>query len=163
MPSKKVLEQKQDIVAEIKDKINNSKTLVLFDYSGITDSTNKILRSKLKDSDSEYKIYKNTLLNLAFKDLGIDLEEYLKGPTAIAFSNDDIAAIKIINDTSKNNSTLVLKVGIVEGNIQDKAKLEELAKIPDRMGLYTMLAGGMLQITKDLAVALNLYSEKLEK
>ena len=162
MPSLKVLEEKKTIVNEIKDKINNSKTLVLFDYRGITDNTNKDLRVKLKDTDSEYKVYKNTLLSLAFKDLGLDLEEYLTGPTAIAFSNDDVAAIKVLNDMSKDNSALVLKVGIVEGNVQDSAKLKELANIPDRTGLYTMLAGGMLQITKDLAVALNLYSEQKE-
>ena len=162
MPSLKVLEEKKTIVDEIKNKINNSKTLVLFDYRGITDTTNKDLRVKLKDTDSEYKVYKNTLLSLAFKDLGLDLEEYLTGPTAIAFSNDDVAAIKVLNDMSKDNSSLVLKVGIVEGNVQDSAKLKELANIPDRTGLYTMLAGGMLQITKDLAVALNLYSEQKE-
>jgi Ribosomal protein L10 len=162
VPSLKVLEEKKTIVDEIKNKINNSKTLVLFDYRGITDTTNKDLRVKLKDTDSEYKVYKNTLLSLAFKDLGLDLEEYLTGPTAIAFSNDDVAAIKVLNDMSKDNSALVLKVGIVEGNVQDSAKLKELANIPDRTGLYTMLAGGMLQITKDLAVALNLYSEQKE-
>lgn len=162
MPSLKVLEGKKTIVDEIKNKVNNSKTLVLFDYRGITDATNKDLRIKLKDADSEYKVYKNTLLSLAFKDLGLDLEEYLNGPTAIAFSNEDVAAIKVLNDIAKDNASLVLKVGIVEGNVQDNAKLKELANIPDRTGLYTILACGMLQITKDLAVALNLYSEQKE-
>jgi large subunit ribosomal protein L10 len=162
MPSTKILEMKKDIVNEIKNKIDNSKTIVLFDYSGLTDNASKDLRIKLKESDSDYKIYKNTLLKLAFKDLNIDLNNYLEGPTAIVFSSDDIAAIKVLSDCAKKNDTLQLKVGIVEGNIADKSKLNEFATIPSRDGLYTMLACGMIGIVKDLSIALNLLSEQKE-
>lgn len=162
MPSVKILEMKKEIVDEIKSKIDNSKTIVLFDYSGLTDNVSKDLRIKLKDSGSDYKIYKNTLLKLAFKDLNIDLGNYLEGPTAIVFSSDDVAAIKILSDCAKENTTLQLKAGIVEGNITDKAKLEEFAKIPSREGLYTMLASGMIGIVKDLSIALNLLAEQKE-
>jgi Ribosomal protein L10 len=162
MPSVKALEEKKAIVSEIKDKAENAKTLVLFDYRGLTDSEIKDLRVKLKDNDSEYKVYKNTLLKLALKDLNIDLDSYLEGPTAIAFSKDDIAAIKVLSDASKKNSALELKAGVVEGAVADKAKLAEFASIPSREGLYTMLAGGMIQIVKDLSIALNLLSEQKE-
>ena len=160
MPSIKVLETKKEIVSEIKDKIGNAKTLVLFDYRGLSDAVNKDLRNKLRDNESEYKIYKNTLLKLAFKDLNIEMDSYLEGPTAIAFSNDDISAIKVLADIAKTNDSLVLKAGIVEGNVADSAKLSEFAKIPSREGLYTMLAGGMIGIVKDLAIALNLYEKQ---
>lgn len=162
MPSVKALEIKKDIVSEIKDKVNDSKTLVLFNYRGLTDDVIKTLRNKLKENDSEYKVYKNTLLKIALKDLDINLDEYLEGPTAIAFSKDDIAAIKVLADCSKTNEALELKAGLVEGNVADKAKLNEFAKIPSREGLYTMLAGGMIGIIKDLSIALNLYSEQKE-
>lgn len=162
MPSTKVLEAKKEIVDEIKNKLNNSKTVVLFDYSGLTDADSKDLRLKLKESSSDYKIYKNTLLKLAFKDLNIDLDNYLEGPTAIVFSSDDIAAIKILSDCAKTHKTLQLKAGIVEGNVSDKNKLDEFAKIPSREGLYTMLAGGMIGIVKDLSIALNLLAEQKE-
>lgn len=162
MPSIKVLEMKKDVVSEIKDKVNGAKTIVLFDYQGLTDDTIKSLRIKLRENDSEYKVYKNTLLKIALNDLGINLDSYLEGPTAIAFSNDDVAAVKVLADCAKANSTLELKAGIVEGNIADKAKLDEFAKIPSREGLYTMLAGGMIGIIKDLSIALNLYSEQKE-
>lgn len=162
MPSVKVLEMKKDVVSEIKDKVNGAKTIVLFDYQGLTDDTIKSLRIKLRENDSEYKVYKNTLLKIALNDLGINLDSYLEGPTAIAFSNDDVSAVKVLADCAKTNSTLELKAGIVEGNIADKAKLDEFAKIPSREGLYTMLAGGMIGIIKDLSIALNLYSEQKE-
>ena len=160
MPSVKALELKQAVVSEIKDKCENAKSLVLFDYRGLTDSEIKDLRVKLRENDSEYKVYKNTLLKLAFKDMKLDFDEFLSGPTAIAFSNDDVAAVKVLSDVSKKNEALVLKAGYIEKNICDKAKLDEFAKIPSREGLYTMLAGGMIQIVKDLSIALNLYAEQ---
>lgn len=162
MASTKILEGKKEIVNEIKDKINKSKTLVLFDYNGLSDSDSKDLRIKLRDSGSDYKIYKNTLLKLAFKDLNLDFDSCLEGPTALIFSTDDIAAVKILSDCLKKHKTLSFKAGLIEGNIASKEELEEFAKIPSREGLYTMLAGGMIGIIKDLSVALNLLAEQKE-
>ena len=162
MPSTKSLELKQAVVSEIKGKCNDAKSIVLFDYRGLTDNQIKDLRIKLRENDSEYKVYKNTLLKIAFKDLNMDFDEYLAGPTAIAFSNDDVAAVKVLSDAAKKNKALVLKAGYVEESVCDKAKLDEFAKIPSREGLYTMLAGGMMQIVKDLSIALYLYSKQKE-
>ena len=94
--------------------------------------------------------------------MNIDFDSYLTGPTAIAFSNDEIAPVKILSDMAKKNEALVLKAGYIEEAVADKAKLDEFAKIPSREGLYTMLAGGMIEIVKDLSIALNLYSEQKE-
>lgn len=163
MPSKKVLDEKKVVVSEIKDKAANAKSIVLFDYRGLTDNDSKELRVKLKEADSDYKVYKNTLLKIAFKDLDINFDEFLEGPTAIAFSKDDIAAIKVLSDAAKKNDALVLKAGLVEGNIADQAKLKEFASIPSREGLYTMLAAGMIGLVKDLSIALNLYAEQKEE
>ena len=162
MPSTRILEAKKLVVSEIEGKIDDAKSIVLFDYRGLTDEVIKSLRVKLRENDSYYKIYKNTLLKLAFKNKNLDFEDYLTGPTAIAFSNDEIAAVKVLSEVGKANEALVLKAGLVEGNVCDESKLNEFAKIPSREGLYTMLASGMLGTVKNLSIALSLLSEQKE-
>ena len=162
MASKVILEQKQAVIDEIKERTQNAKTIVLFDYRGITDSEAKELRIKLRESNADYKVYKNTLMARAFNDLGIDLGDYLTGPSAFAFSDDQIAPIKVLSEFAKNHPAVILKVGIVDGETADKAKLAEYATIPSRDGLLTMLAGGMIGLVKDLSICLDLYSQQKE-
>ncbi len=163
MASKKILEQKQAVIDEIKMRTESAKTIVLFDYRGITDSEAKELRIKLKESNSDYKVYKNTLMARAFNDLGIDLNESLTGPSAFAFGEDQIAPIKVLSEFAKEHPALVLKVGIVDGEKADQAKLAEYATLPSRDGLLTMLAGGMIGLVKDLSICLDLYSQQKEE
>ena len=163
MASKTILEQKQVVIDEIKERTENAKTIVLFDYRGITDSEAKELRIKLRESNADYKVYKNTLMARAFNDLGIDLTEALSGPSAFAYSDDQIAPIKVLSDFAKEHPALVLKVGIVDGEKADQAKLAEYAKLPSREGLLTMLAGGMIGIVRDLSICLDLYSQQKEE
>ena len=98
----------------------------------------------------------------AFNDLGIDLNDGLTGPSALAYSDDQIAPIKILSDFAKDHEALVLKVGIVDGEKADQAKLAEYAKLPSREQLLTMLAGGMIGIVRDLSICLDLYSQQKE-
>ena len=163
MASQKILEQKQVVIDEIKERASNAKTIVLFDYRGMTDSETKELRIKLRESNSDYKVYKNTLMARAFNDLGIDLNEALNGPSAFAYGEDQIAPIKTLSEFAKDHPALVLKVGIVDGEKADQAKLAEYATIPSREGLLTMLAGGMIGIAKDLSICLDLYSQQKEQ
>lgn len=163
MASEAILKQKQAIIDEIKERVQNANTIVLFDYRGITDSEAKELRIKLRETNSDYKVYKNTLMARAFNDLNIDLNESLNGPGAFAFGEDQIAPIKVLSDFAKDHPALVLKVGIVDGEKADQAKLAEYATIPSREGLLTMLAGGMMAIPRDLAIALDLYSQQKEE
>lgn len=163
MASEKILKQKQAVIDEIKERTENSKTVVLFDYRGITDAEAKELRIKLKESNSDYKVYKNTLMSRAFDDLGIDLKEGLTGPSAFAFGEDQIAPIKTLAEFAKEHPALILKVGIVDGEKADQAKLAEYATLPSRDGLLTMLAGGMMGIARDLSICLDLYSQQKEE
>ena len=163
MASKTILEQKQVVIDEIKERTENAKTIVLFDYRGITDSEAKELRIKLRESNADYKVYKNTLMARAFNDLGIDLSEGLTGPSALAYSEDQIAPIKILSSFAKEHPALVLKVGIVDGEKADQAKLAEYATLPSRETLLTMLAGGMIGIVRDLSICLDLYSQQKEE
>ena len=163
MASEAILKQKQAIIDEIKERVQNANTIVLFDYRGITDSEAKELRIKLRETNSDYKVYKNTLMARAFNDLNIDLNESLNGPSAFAFGEDQIAPIKVLSDFAKDHPALVLKVGIVDGEKADQAKLAEYATIPSRDGLLTMLAGGMMGIARDLSICLDLYSQQKEE
>ncbi len=163
MASEKILMQKQSVIDEIKDRAEKASTIVLFDYRGITDSEAKELRIKLRETNSDYKVYKNTLMARAFNDLGIDLSEGLTGPSAFAFSDDQVAPIKVLSDFAKSHPALVLKVGIIDGEKADAAKLAEYAALPSREQLLTMLAGGMIGIARDLSICLDLYSQQKEE
>ena len=163
MASEAVLKQKQLVIDEVKDRVQNSNTVVLFDYRGLTDAESKELRIKLRESNSDFKVYKNTLMARAFNDLGIDFNEALKGPSAFAYGDDQVAPVKTLFEFAKDHPALILKVGIVDGDIVDKAKLAEFATIPSRDGLLTMLAGGMIGIARDLSICLDLYSQQKEE
>jgi len=163
MANPKILEQKQLVIDEIKEKIENSNGVVLFDYRGLTDAEIKELKVALRNVDSEYKVYKNTLMQRALSDLNIDISEHLNGPSALAYSADQIAPIKVLANFMKKHKAVTLKVGLVDKEVTSSSELEKLATIPSREGLLTMLAGGMLAIPKDLAICLDLYAKNLEE
>ena len=162
MANVKILAKKQEVIDEIKDRITNSNGVVLFDYRGLTDADAKELRRNLRNAGADYKVYKNTLMARAMKDLNIDINDCLTGPSALAYSEDQISPIKVLSDFAKKHDAVVLKVGIVDNEITDKEKLASLATIPSRDGLLTMLAGGMIGIVKDLSICLDLYSKEKE-
>ena len=99
----------------------------------------------------------------AFKDLDIDFASCFEGPSALAYSEDQIAPIKVLSDFAKEHPTIALKIGYVDGEIADQEKLAKYATIPSRDGLLTMLAGGMIEIPKKLAIALDLYAKQKEE
>ncbi len=163
MASQKVLNEKKEIVAEITDKIKNSESVILFQYQGLTVADISSLRNKLRDANAEVKIYKNTLLKRALDDLKLNLDGFLEGPNAILFGKDLLEPIKVIADFAKENEKLDIRVGIISGDVANIDTIREYASIPSRDGLLTMLAGGMIQYVRDLAIGLNLYAEKLEE
>mgnify|MGYP002622771583 CR=1 FL=1 len=163
MASAKILEEKKNVVEEIKNNIKNSESVVIFTYQGLTVSDLSELRKELKSTDSEVKIYKNTLFKRAVDDLGINLDGFLEGPNAILFGKELLEPIKIISKFAKDHENANITVGIIDGAKADLDVLKEYAAIPSREGLLTMLAGGMIQYVRDLAIGLNLYAEQLEK
>lgn len=162
MASERILEEKKKIVSEITDKIQNSESVILFQYQGLTVRELTELRNKLREVNAEIKVYKNTLLKLACDGLNIDITEFLEGPNAILFGADLLEPIKVISEYAKKNNKLDIRVGVLSGSVSDKGVIAEYAAIPSREGLLTMLAGGMIQYVKDLSIALNLYAEKME-
>ena len=162
MASEAILKQKQVVIDEIKGRVEAAKTIVLFDYRGITDSEAKELRCKLRESNSDYKVYKNTLTKRALDELNINMDEYLAGPSAISFGTDELSIVKIINDFAKEHEALELKAGIVEGKVAGLEDLKRYAAIPSRDMLLTMLAAGLMGTVRDLSICLDLYSKEKE-
>ena len=102
-------------------------------------------------------MYKNTLLKRALEELNLSLDGFLEGPNAILFGKNLLEPIKVIADFAKKHEKLDIRVGIISGSVADIATIREYASIPSREGLLTMLAGGMIQYVRDLAIGLNLY------
>ncbi len=163
MASAKILENKKAIVNEIKDNIQNSESVVVFTYQGLTVSELSELRRELKKTESEVKVYKNTLFKRAVDDLEINLDGFLEGPNAILFGKDLLEPIKVISNFAKDHEKANITVGIINGAPADLEVIKEYASIPSRDGLLTMLAGGMIQYVRDLAIGLNMYAEQLEE
>ena len=125
MANTKILEQKSLVVDEIKGKFENAKSVVVFDPRGLNVAEVTELRRALRESGSDYKVYKNTLVKRAVNSLDIKLDEFLEGPSAISFSSDELAPVKVISEFAKKHTNLELKAGIVEGKA---AEASELAK-----------------------------------
>lgn len=162
MASEKILSEKKKVVDEIVGKLKNSESVVIFQYQGLTVEDLSDLRRELKDVNSEVKVYKNTLLKRAADEIGVNLDEFLEGPNAILFGETLLEPIKIVSEFAKKHDKLDIRVGVISGNVADVSVIKEYASIPSREGLLTMLAGGMMQYVKDLAIGLNLYAEQLE-
>ena len=162
MANAKIIEQKAGVVSEIKEKFENAKSVVAFDYRGLSVAEVTELRRKLREAGADYKVYKNTLTKRALDELNIDMNEYLAGPSAIAFGTDELSIVKIINDFAKEHNALELKAGIVEGKVAGLEDLKRYAAIPSRDMLLTMLAAGLMGTVRDLSICLDLYSKEKE-
>lgn len=163
MANQKIIERKASVVEEITDKMKNASSYILFEYRGLTVSETNELRRKLRESGSEYKVYKNTLTKRALDSLNINMDEHLNGPKAIAFGSDEVAPIKALSEFAKNHPALEVKIGVVGGEIADRDTLSRLASIPSREGLLTMFAGGLIEHAKNFAICLDLHAKNLEE
>lgn len=156
------VELKQPIVDEIKGYVKEAKSIVLVDYRGLTVGNDTELRKALREGSVVYKVYKNTLLNLAFK--GTEYEELLKdleGPTAVAFGLDDATApARIINGMIKKMPELEFKSGVVDGTYYNQEGIKVIATIPSREELLSRLLGSMQSPITNLARVLKQIAEK---
>ncbi|KXB44392.1 hypothetical protein HMPREF3188_01287 [Tissierellia bacterium KA00581] len=160
-----VLEQKQAVVSGIKEKIENSGSLVLVDYRGLTVEEVTDLRKKYREAGVQYKVYKNTMMKIAFKELGFeDFNQYLQGPSAVAFSSEDVtAAARITNEFAKNNEKLVIKAGILEGKLLDAQEVKAVANIPSREVLIAKLLGSFKAPVSNFVYMLDALRKKKEE
>ena len=161
MASEKILNSKKETVAEITDKLNNSKSVVVFNYQATSVADMQELRRELKKVDSEVKVYKNTLVRRALDDKNVDLSSELEGQNAIIFGKEILEPIKALDEFAKNHDNVKIVAGLVEGEVVSLDTIKEYASIPSMEGLLTMFAGGLIEHVKNLSIALNLYAEQL--
>ena len=162
MANAKIIEQKATVVSEIKEKLENAKSVVMFDYRGLSVQEVTELRRKLRENNADYKVYKNTLTKRALDELNIDMDDYLAGPSAISFGTDEISIVKVLNDFDKDHKALELKAGIIEGKVASMDDLKRYAAIPSRDMLLTQLAAGLMGTVRDLSICLDLYAKDKE-
>ena len=153
---------KRPIVEEISANIKDAQSVVLVDYRGLTVEQDTKLRKSLREADVTYKVYKNTMMNFAFK--GTDCEAltpYLEEPSAIAISkNDATAPARILAEFAKTAKALEIKGGVVEGQAYDAAGIAQIALIPSREVLLSRLLGSMQSPVANFARVMNQLAEK---
>jgi len=135
--------EKVAVVDEVKARLQSSSAAILTEYRGMKVGDLSTLRRSLRESGGEYKIYKNTLVRFAVKDLGLDeLESMLVGPTAIAFvEGDAVGVAKTLRDYARTNPLLIVKGGVLGESVLSAADAAALADIPPREVLLARLAG----------------------
>ena len=139
------VELKQPVIREIAEVIKDAQAAVLVDHRGLTVAEDTELRRELRKEGVRYKVYKNTMMNFAFKDTDYEpLLELLEGPSALAVSETDPAApARVLVKFAKKAKALELKGGVVEGKFYDKDALGAIAAIPSRDELLSKLLGSM--------------------
>lgn len=165
MPSKKVLKAKQKIVSDLAEKFKQAQVLVFADYRGLTVAEDTQMRTEMRNAGVTYKVIKNSLSLRALEDAGYsDVAQFLSGPTAVAYSNDDvIAPAKIIKQHADKHDELQIKGGIFEGRAISSEEVNKLASIPAQEVLYGQLVFGLISPVASLAMLLNAVREKAEE
>ena len=157
--------KKQEVVQEIREKVERAKSVVLVDARGLTVLQDTLLRKNLREAGVDYKVYKNTMINFAIKDTDSEgLAPYLEGPTTMAFSYDDATkAAGLINKHLKDMPNLEFKAGVVEGAVYDAKGMIAIADIPSREVLLSRLLGSLKSPVSSFARVLNALAEEKEK
>ncbi len=156
------IELKKPVVEEISAGIKDAQSVVLVDYRGLTVEQDTQLRKSLREAGVSYKVYKNTMMNFAFKGTAFEaLSPYLAGPSSMAYSATDATApARLLSEFAKKNPALEIKAGVVEGTVYDAAGMAKIAEIPSREVLLGRLFGSMQSPIANLARVLNQVAEK---
>ena len=162
MPSKKILEAKQAVVAELSEKVKSAASGVIVNYQGITVEDDTKLRTELRKAGVEYKVYKNSITGRACEQAGYgDIKAHLEGMTAIALSHKDpVAPAKILKAYADKIESFALKAGFVDGEILDEAGVRALADIPGKETLVCKIMGSMRSPLYKLAYVLQAVIDK---
>ncbi len=157
------IDEKKKIVEDIRKRFLESKVVILTDYSGLDVEKINELRGKLKQSGTEYKVVKNTLLVRASEETDISLiKDSFKGPSAVALNCDDpVAPAKILAEFANAHEALEIKVGIINGKILDLSAIKKLSVLPSREVLLGNLLSVMIGVPSAFARALNDMPKRL--
>lgn len=163
--SEAIIAKKAEVVEEIVDKFNRAKSAVVVDYLGLNVEQATALRKELREAGVEMKVLKNTYLRRAAEKAGYEgLDDTFTGPTAVAFSYDDVVApARILAKYAKDIDALEIKGGIVEGKVSDLATINELASLPSREGLLSMLLSVLQAPVRNVAYAVKAVADSKDE
>lgn len=153
MPNK----QKFETVASVKEKLSETKSIVVADYRGLSVDKMTTLRAKLRDEGVELRVVKNRLAKIALKEAGMDpMDDFLKGMTTLAFGiKDPVSPAKVLAEFAKDNEQLRIIGGQMDNQLLDAAGIDELAKLPSREVLLSRLLGSLTSPISKVAYGLN--------
>ena len=147
----------QETLVKIKEDLDGISAMWVVDYRGLTVKEVQALRANIREARGSMKVYKNTLMHIALKELGLPtLDSMLEGPSAFVFAGSDVAAAaKVVKNFAKDNDNLQIKGGLMEGAEVSAAEVEAIASLPSREELLAQIAGAISGVARGLAVALN--------
>ncbi len=154
-------QQKENHVAEIKDLLSKSNIVIVWDYLGLTAEEVSGIRSTIRNEQAVNKVYKNRIAKIAFKESGKEeILEHLEGPSSFLFmENDESSALKELNKFIKENDNLSFKAGYIDGEFYDAQGVAEIAGLPSKDDLLSMLLSALQGTMRNLAYALSQIAE----
>ncbi|EGQ4262504.1 50S ribosomal protein L10 [Staphylococcus pseudintermedius] len=160
-----IIEAKKQQVDVIADQLKGSVSTVVVDYRGLTVAEVTELRKQLREANVQYKVYKNTMLRRAAEKAGIEgLDEFLTGPTAVAFTTEDVVApAKVIVGFAKEHEALEIKSGIMEGSVITADEVKTVGSLPSHEGLVSMLLSVLQAPMRNFAYAVKAVGESKEE
>lgn len=162
---KQVLLKKAELVDAVAEKMKAAVSIVVVDSRGLTVEQDTVLRRNLRESAVEFKVIKNSILRRAAEKAGLEgFDDIFTGPSAVAFSNEDVVApAKIINDFAKDAEALEIKGGAIEGAVSTKEEIQALAALPNREGLLSMLLSVLQAPVRNVAYAVKAVAESKDE
>ncbi|AVM71579.1 50S ribosomal protein L10 [Streptococcus mutans] len=157
--------KKAELVDAVAEKMKAAVSIVVVDSRGLTVEQDTVLRRSLRESAVEFKVIKNSILRRAAEKAGLEgFDDIFTGPSAVAFSNEDVVApAKIINDFAKDAEALEIKGGAIEGAVSTKEEIQALAALPNREGLLSMLLSVLQAPVRNVAYAVKAVAESKDE
>ncbi|MBO4384935.1 MAG: 50S ribosomal protein L10 [Clostridia bacterium] len=163
MANASIIAQKEQLVKEIADKLKRAQSVIIFDYRGLTVAEVTALRADMRKAGNEYVVVKNSMVERACDEIGLDesVKNMLKGPSAFAIGYEDaVSPAKVLKETVKKLKKCEIKGGIINGKVSDAAAVDALAELPPKEVLIGRMLGSMMSPISGLAVVLDQISKK---
>ena len=162
--SEAIIAKKAEQVDAVAEKMKAAASIVVVDSCGLTVEQDTVLRRTLRENGVEFKVIKNSILTRAAKKAGLDeMKDLFVGPSAVAFSNEDvIAPAKVLSDFAKDAEALEIKGGAIEGAVSSKEEIAALASLPNREGLLSMLLSVLQAPVRNVALAVKAVADNKE-
>lgn len=163
MANASIIAQKEQLVKEIADKLKRAQSVIVFDYRGLTVAEVTALRAEMRKAGNEYIVVKNSMVERACDEIGIDasVKAMLKGPSAFAIGYEDaVSPAKVLKETVKKLKKCEIKGGIVNGKVSDAAAIDALAELPPKEVLIARMLGSMMSPISGLAIVLDQIAKK---